>query len=670
MKVDDNMKFKNRKHRKKPGVDYNNRINVVIAIIFLLGLAVVYRLYYLQVANYDLYIALASSQHQVLNKLEPERGKIYIQDRGRNGEKKELYPIATNKEFAHIFAVPKEIEKVEETAEKIYEVLFRDEVEGEVDEMIEEEKREEINMELDKMIGFSEDDLLQKKKELAQSQMNKLSDKEYLEFLKIKREANISLKKTEIVDDFKVKFSKNNDPYEPIKDKVDEELLKKVLDLAIPGIEYMMEKHRYYPEDFSSHISGFYGYSQDDKKGMYGLEGFFDEELSGEAGLIKAERDANGNLIIVNNMEYDKEKNGSDLLLTIDRTIQFTVCTKLKESAERHGADSGSVIVMRPQTGEIMAMCSYPSYDPNNYREVENAEVFNNQTIFGQYEPGSVFKTITMAAALDTGAITPKTIFEDKGSVMIEGWDKPIKNSDFSTHGAWGWVDMNSVLENSLNTGVIFAMEKVGDKKFTQYVRDFGFGEKEGIELETEASGDISNLLRKVIRPVDAAVASFGQGITVTPLQMINSYAAIANGGKLMKPYLVAEIINSDGTKHSTQPRELKRVVSEKTALLLSGMLVNVVDGGHAKHAGVDGYYVAGKTGTAQVADKVNKGYGEKTIHTFVGFSPVEEPEFVMLVRLDDPKDVYYSASSAAPLFGDIAEFILNYLQIPKERIR
>ena len=356
--------------------------------------------------------------------------------------------------------------------------------------------------------------------------------------------------------------------------------------------------------------------------------------------------------------------------MTIDRTIQFAACSKLKESAERHGADSGTVIIMRPQTGEILAMCSYPSYDPNNYREVENSEVYNNQAIFGQYEPGSVFKTITMAAALDTGAITPKTIYEDKGSVMIEGWRKPIKNSDFSTHGAWGWVDMNSVLENSLNTGVIFAMEKVGDKRFTQYVRDFGFGEKEGIELETEASGNISNLLRKIIRPVDAAVASFGQGITVTPLQMINSYAAIANGGKLMKPYLVAEMISSDGTKYTTQPRELKRVISEKTALLLSGMLVNVVDGGHAKHAGVDGYYVAGKTGTAQVADRVNKGYGEKTIHTFVGFSPAEEPEFVMLVRLDDPKDVYYSASSAAPLFGDIAEFILNYLQIPKERIR
>ncbi len=662
------MKFKNRKLRKKPGVDYNNRINVVIAIIFLLGLAVVYRLYYLQVANYDLYIALASSQHEVLNKLEPERGKIFMKDRGKSGEEDALYLIATNKDFAHVYAVPKDIENPEDTAEKIYEVLFRKEVENEVDEEMEMEKKDEINSVLDKMVGVSEDELLQKKKELEQSQLNKLSDIEYQEFLKIKREANISLKKTDILDDLIERFSKKNDPYEPIKDKVGEDLLKKVKDLNIGGISYMMQKHRYYPENFTSHISGFFGYSSDNKKGLYGLEGFFDEELSGEQGLIKAERDARGNLIIVNDMEYDKEKNGSDLILTIDRTVQYTACTKLKESIDRHGADSGSVIIMRPQTGEIVAMCSYPSYDPNNYREAENATVYNNQAIFGQYEPGSVFKTITMAAGLDTGVISPQTFYTDTGELMIEGWTKPIKNSDYSTHGAWGWVDMNTVLEHSLNTGVIFVMNKIGDKRFAQYVKDFGFGEKEGIELETEASGDISNLLRKKIRPVDSAVASFGQGITVTPLQMVNAYAAVANGGKLMKPYLVSEMISSDGTKIITQPRELKRVISEKAALLLSGMLVNVVDGGHAKRAGVKGYYVAGKTGTAQVADKVNKGYGEKTIHTFVGFAPAEEPAFVMLVRLDDPKDVYYSASSAAPLFGDIAEFILNYWQIPKER--
>jgi len=664
------MKFKSRKHRKKPGMDYNNRINVVIAIIFLLGLAVVYHLYYLQVASHDLYVALASSQHQVLNKLEPERGKIFIQDRDSNGQDTELYPIATNKEFAHIFAIPKDIDNPEDTAQKIYDVLFKKDVEDEVDLMLEEERRDEINNELDKLVGVGENELLAKKEELVSKQQSLLSDKEYAEFLKIKRETNINLKKDKIIADLTKRFSKHNDPYEPIKDKVGDEMLKRVLDLDLKGISYLMQKHRYYPEEFTSNLTGFFGYSSDNKKGMYGLEGFFNEELSGEQGLIKAERDANGNLIIVNDMEYKKEQDGSDLVLTIDRTIQYTVYNKLKEAVISHGADSGSVIIVKPQTGEIVSMATYPSFDPNNYSKTEDTEVFNNQAIFGQYEPGSVFKTITMVAGLDSGAVEPDTIYEDKGRLMIEGWHKAITNSNYSTHGAYGWVDMSSILEYSLNTGSIFVMNKIGDKKFAQYVKDFGFGEKSGIELETEAPGNISNLLRKKIRPIDSSVASFGQGITVTPLQMVDSYAAIANGGILMKPYLVKEIINSDGTKIVTQPRELKRVVSEKAAMLVSGMLVNVVDKGHAKLASVDGYYVGGKTGTAQVADSVNKGYGEKTIHTFIGFAPAEEPAFVMLVRLDDPKDVMYSASSAAPLFSEISEFILNYWAIPKDRTR
>ncbi len=186
--------------------------------------------------------------------------------------------------------------------------------------------------------------------------------------------------------------------------------------------------------------------------------------------------------------------------------------------------------------------------------------------------------------------------------------------------------------------------------------------------METENAGDISSLMRKTIRPVEAATASFGQGITVTPLQVISAYSAIANGGILMKPYLVGEIITSGGEKIVTQPKQIRRVVSERTALLISGMLVNVVEGGHAIKAKVNGYFVGGKTGTAQVADKEKKGYGEKTMHTFVGFAPVNDPKFVMLVKLDDPKDVTFAADSCAPLFGELAEFILNYYQVPKER--
>ncbi len=249
---------------------------------------------------------------------------------------------------------------------------------------------------------------------------------------------------------------------------------------------------------------------------------------------------------------------------------------------------------------------------------------------------------------------------------MIPGWDKPIKNSDYATHGGHGVVDMNTVLEFSLNTGTIFVEEKLGTEKFTEYVKRFGFGEKTGIELETEGVSNINNLLRKKIRPIEAATASFGQGITATPLQMITSYAAIVNGGWLVKPYVVEEIVAPDGSVSRTQPQKLRRVISERTALLVSGMMVNVVDRGHSTRAQVKGYYVGGKTGTAQVAGR--GGYSDQTIHTFVGFAPAEEPEFVMLVRFDNVKSVRFADSSAAPLFSELSEHILNYYQVEKER--
>jgi cell division protein FtsI/penicillin-binding protein 2 len=428
-----------------------------------------------------------------------------------------------------------------------------------------------------------------------------------------------------------------------------------------------MENYRFYPEgNIGSHIIGFVGHNGDEQVGQYGLEGFFNEELKGKHGSVRAERSVTGDLIIINDREYRKPVDGSDLVLTINRSLQFHICRKLAEASQQYAADKGSVIVMDPNTGAIMAMCSWPDYDPNNYRDVADIKVYNNPAIFDQYEPGSTFKVITMAASLDQGKVLPSTTYEDKGFLMIEGWPKPIKNSDYETRGGYGRSNMINVLEYSLNTGAIFAMQRIGPATFGEYLEKFGFGEKTGIEMQAEGVTTIKNLKAKNIRPIEAATASFGQGITVTPLQLVTAFGAIANGGILMKPYLVKEIVYSDGTRHLTQPKEIRRVVSERAAMLLSGMMVNVIENGHAKLAGVQGYYVAGKTGTAQVPEA--GGYGDKTIHNFVGFSPVEEPKFVMLVRFDNAKNVKYAASSAAPLFGELAEFILNYYKVPKER--
>jgi len=282
------------------------------------------------------------------------------------------------------------------------------------------------------------------------------------------------------------------------------------------------------------------------------------------------------------------------------------------------------------------------------------------------YEPGSVFKTVTMAIAIDQGKVSPSTTYKDEGQIMIKGWHKPIKNSDFSTHGPHGVVDMSAVLDNSLNTGAIFVMNQVGPKVFSDYVKNFGFGEKTGLELGGESPGNISNLLVNKVKDIDAATASFGQGIAVTPLQMIMPYQAIANDGVLMKPHIVKAIIK-EGVREETIPKAVRPVISTRTASTISAMLVNVVEKGHSQKAAISGYYLGGKTGTAQVAEK-GVYSSDKYIHSFIGIAPIEKPAFVLLTKIDDPQDVQYAEGSAVPLWREIADYMLKYYQVPKTR--
>ena len=628
------MKIWNKRKNKHKNRQNNNRVNIVLAIIFLLAAGLVYKLYDLQYIKCGYYVTLASGQHDVFSELEPKRGKIFIQDSVDMDSKSDFYPIATNKEFALVYAVPNMIKKEEAPviAEQLYEIL-------------------------DKNIMVYD----------ASTSTLMGVNASSTEVSNYQNSMNSQPGKSVMVARYLKSLTRENSVYAPLAKKVDEEKLNKLKELHIVGINYAMESYRFYPENnMGSHLIGFVGYSGDKKEGKYGLEGFFNDELSGKEGSIKTERDARGDWIILNNMDYIKPINGSDLILTINRSIQFTACEKLKESVMKHGADSGSVIVMDPWTGSIIAICSYPDYNPNEYEDVKNIRLFNNPAIFDQYEPGSVFKPLTMSAAINEGKVTPDTTYKDAGSLKINKW--VIKNSDFETHGGHGVVDMNTVLEYSLNTGAIFAMQRIGAQVFSGYVDRYGFGERTGIELEGESEGNISNLHGKNIKDIYSATASFGQGISASPLQMINSYAVLANGGILMKPFLVKEIVHNDGKRDITKPVQIRRVITERTAALITGMLVNVVEKGHAKGAQLKGYYIGGKTGTAQVASDSDRGYGGKTIHTFIGFMPANDPKFVMLTKLDNPRDAKFAESTAVPLFADIAEFIVRYYQIPAER--
>src|SRR3989339_843984 len=579
------------------------RLIILTVVIFLFGGVAIFRLFSLQILSHDFYLALAAGQHEISRSIIPERGKILIQEVGDSSETKKLYPLATNQSLYQVYAEPNRVENPAELAEKLTDIFFtRSDVEikeGETPEILEAKYKEARQKVLDEILG---------------------------------------------------KLSKSNDPYEPLKKRVSEEMSTKIRELKASGIGFTEESERFYPErNIGSHILGFLGTKDDKKIGQYGLEGFFEKDLAGR-------------WIPISGRTWDKAEDGTDLVLTIDRNIQFFACNKLQEAIKKHRADSGSVIIMDPKTGAIWAMCSVPDFDPNDYAKTENINTFNNPAIFYQYEPGSIFKAITIASALDLGKITPATTYNDEGFLKIDGYT--IRNSDLKAHGI---QTMTQVLDASLNTGVVFAMNKMGVDSFRKYVNDFGFGVMTGIELDYEASGNVKSLEKK--GEIWGATASFGQGISVTPIQMVSAFGALANGGKLMKPYIVDEARKSNGEVVKTSPKLVRQVISGRTSTLLGGMLVSVVENGHGKKAGVPGYYVAGKTGTAQVPKKDGLGYeADINICSFVGFAPVEDPKFVMLTKIDHPRDVIWAESSAAPLFGEIAQYVLNYLRVPPNR--
>ena len=458
------------------------------------------------------------------------------------------------------------------------------------------------------------------------------------------------------------KLSKKGDAYEVLKHKVIDETANAVRALGLKGIHFAPEDRRYYPESgLGGHIFGFVGLEGDQRRGQYGLEGYFDELLRGKEGSLKLETDAIGTLIPVGENRVTEAVDGSDLILTIDRTVQLMACDKLKKWVVQHGADGGSLIIQDPSSGAIRAMCATPDFNPAKYGE-SNIRAFNNPTIFSPYEPGSVFKAFTMAIGLELEKVTPSTTYTDTGSVEIGSYT--IRNSDGKAHGVQTMMD---VLDESLNTGTIFVARKVGVEQFRKYMKAFGFGSITGIDLDTETSGDVSSLDQKK-SDIYVATGSFGQGITVTPLQLITAYSALANGGKLMKPYIVDTIVKPDRSVIRTAPKVIRQVISTRTSDLIGSMLVNVVRKGHGKRAGVPGYFVAGKTGTAQVPRKDGRGYDRNaTIGSFAGYAPVERPAFVMLVRIDNPRDVQWAESSAAPLFGELAHFLLQYYEVPPD---
>lgn len=464
--------------------------------------------------------------------------------------------------------------------------------------------------------------------------------------------------------ELQTRIEQGNKSYTVLAKQVSDETAGQIKKLKLEGIGLTPETARFYPEgELASHVLGFVGFQGDKRVGQYGIEGRYEKNLAGTQGIMGIEQDVAGRWITFASRNLVPAQDGDSVYLTIDRNIQFKAQEVLNKAVADHGAAAGSVIVLDPKTGALLALAVTPTFNPNEYGKAADISYYTNRALAADYEPGSIFKPITMAGALNEGKVNPETTYEDKGVVEFPE-NLAIRNSDNEAHGI---QTMTQILEKSLNTGAVFAQQQLGAELFKKYVYKFGFGKQTGIELPGEVIGDLSNLNKK--GDIFFATSSFGQGITVTPIQIASAFAAIANGGSLMKPYVVSKIVHADQTEESFYPQPVEEVISQKTAATLSAMLVNVVENGHGKRAAVKGYYIAGKTGTAQVAYRDRPGYDPtKNIGSFVGFGPVDDPAFVMLVRIDHPNDVKFAESTAAPAFGEIASFILNYYQIPPSR--
>jgi stage V sporulation protein D (sporulation-specific penicillin-binding protein) len=466
-------------------------------------------------------------------------------------------------------------------------------------------------------------------------------------------------------NELRERFSNPEDMYEVVKHRLSDEEIDKVNGLKLKGIRLADESFRYYPAgELASHILGFVGWKDQSLGGRYGTELYFEDRLKGQEGSIFHKGDTSGRWISTVDKEINYARNGDNLVLTIDHIIQYETEKILKSAIDKYQAERGTIIVMESSTGKILSLANSPAFTPNDYAKVDNLEDFRNLAVSDAYECGSVFKTITLASALDAGRINPDTTYIDTGLINEAGYG--IKNSD---EKAYGQQTMTQVLEKSLNTGAIFAQKSLGNRNFSDYIERFGFGTPTGADIYGEAKGNINNL-KNLKSNIQFFTASFGQGITVTPLQLISAYNVIANGGILLKPQIVDKIIKDDGSEEVIKPEEVRNVISKQAAQKTGQMLLSVVVNGHGKRAGVPGYLVGGKTGTAQVASNKAKGYEEgKTIGSFAGFAPLDNPRFTVLVRIDNPKNVQWAESSAAPTFGELMKFLLEYANIePTEK--
>jgi len=588
------------------------RINSLLVLFLSFWIIIACRLFQLQVLEHEKFSVLAANQHWGSAEIPAARGRILSSDG---------FPLVENQIAYLVYGKPPTVVDVKTTAQRLAEVLWEENSKSQTTE----EETERIE--------------------------NALSQ---------------------------------NLQWVPLAHKISPETKVKIEELEIEGIGFEEEPKRFYPEGaLAAHLLGFVGSDeQGQDQGYYGLEGFYNGDLRGRSGRIVEEKGASGEPILLGDYKKIPAENGRDLALTLDRSVQFLVEQKLAAAVEKYGAKSGSVVVMEPATGAILAMANFPAYDPATRKhrtEVTETQNFSdsaspaseaesefsdsvlqwtNPAISETYEPGSVLKALTMSAGIDTKTVKPQTTMQDSGPITVSGYT--VDNWDGKHHGEETMIE---ILQHSNNCGAAWVGQQVGAETLRNYFLKFGLGETLGIDLEDEDTGIVKELSEW--RPIDLANAAFGQGVSMTPLQLASIFSTIVRKGVMMRPYLVDEIHEGDKVIQ-TKPKKLAQVLSEQSADIMVEMLTAAVEGGESKFYNLETHRVAGKTGTAQIP--VEGRYDPtKTNCTFIGFLP-SYPEFVMLVLLRQPSASIYAAETAVPTWMEIARELTVYYGIEPDK--
>ena len=562
--------------------DKHFRIRIVVLFVTLLLIAVILKVFYIQVFQYQKLNSLANDLWQRNLPITPDRGLIL----DRNGK-----VLASNITTTSLYLVPNQIKNKEEVAKTLSEIL-----------------------------GVS-----------------------YEEMYK-----HVS-KKTSI------------ERVHPEGRQLSFEIADKINSYNYDGVYLLKEAKRYYPyDDLLSHVLGYVGI---DNQGLSGLELKYDEELTGTSGSIKYYSDAKGN-ILNKAEEYKEAISGNNVYLTIDLDLQQSVERELDNAVAKYNPEHALAIAMNPKTGEILAMASRPSYNPNEYQTYTQEVLSRNLPIWMTYEPGSTMKITTLSATINEGVVNLFTdTFYDSGSINVDG--ATIHCWKSGGHGAQTFLN---VVENSCNPGFVNLGFRLGKEKLFQYIKDFGFGEKTGIDLTGEAKGILFDLDK--VGNVELATTAFGQGVSVTPIQQVRSVSAAVNGGTLYQPYIVKRVENATTkeTISEINPTAIRQVITEESSKLVRFALENVVAHGSGRNAYIENYRIGGKTGTAQ---KVNNGryMVGNYILSFIGFLPADDPKIVLYVAIDNPKGVtQYGGVVAAPIAKAIFSSYIEMNNIPKSK--